>query len=100
MITPVDNLDVPPVYSPVKGGAGLGERLRKARDAAGLSLFGLAIRCGCTPQAIAKYERGSRPRGDILLAMARALRVAPEDLMPPVATEPEPPTPQRQAAGE
>lgn len=62
----------------------MGERLKQAREAAGLSQFALAVKVGTTPQTISNYERGARPRGDLLLRMARVLKVQPEDLMPPV----------------
>ena len=60
----------------------MGERLREARKRASLSQFQLAVRAGCTPQAIGQYERGACPRGDILLRIAAALGVRPEELMP------------------
>jgi len=60
----------------------VGDRLREARRKAGLSQFRLAVRAGCTPQAIGQYEHGACPRGDILIRIAAALDMRPEDLMP------------------
>ena len=57
----------------------LGQRLKLARAAAGLSLRGLAERIGnrVTAQAIGKYERGeSVPSSGVLIALADALSVS------------------------
>ncbi|NPV30275.1 MAG: helix-turn-helix transcriptional regulator, partial [Firmicutes bacterium] len=57
----------------------VGERLRLARRAAGLSLRELANRVGVSPQAISKYERGlDIPSSGVLLRLAEALGVKVE----------------------
>jgi len=62
----------------------IGQRLKIARHAAGLSLRGLSDRIGnlVTPQAIGKYERDEdMPGSKVLLALSTALSVSPEYLM-------------------
>lgn len=62
----------------------IGERLRLAREAAGLSLRALeAVVHGLvSAQAIGKYENNlMMPGSSVLLALARALRVSPEYLL-------------------
>ena len=57
----------------------LGQRLKLARSAAGLSLRGLEERIGnrVTAQAIGKYERDeSIPSSGVLIALADALSVS------------------------
>lgn len=57
----------------------LAERLHQARKAAGLSLRALAEQVDVSAMMISKYERGqSTPSSDVLLALARALRVRTE----------------------
>lgn len=54
----------------------LGERIKLARRAAGLSIRELASRVGVSAQAISKYERGlDIPRSGVLLRLAGALDV-------------------------
>lgn len=68
----------------------MGERLALARRAAGLTQRDLADRIGLSPGAIAAFERGLKtPSGPVLLAMARELRVRPENLLPPPAPDDE-----------
>lgn len=62
----------------------IGNRLKRARDALGLSLreLELAIQAQVSAQAIGKYERGEMmPSSTILLALAKALQVSPEYLL-------------------
>ena len=62
----------------------IGSRLKRAREALGLSLRELeaAIQGQVSAQAIGKYERDEMmPGSTILLAMARALQVSPEYLL-------------------
>lgn len=62
----------------------IGNRLKRAREAKGLSLRELeaAIYGRVTAQAIGKYERDeSMPSSGVLLAFAKALEVSPEFLM-------------------
>ncbi len=61
--------------------ANFGERLKSARKMAGLSMEALAQKAGkvVTKQAISKYDKGQMgPGGDVLFALARALRVKPD----------------------
>lgn len=54
----------------------LGNRIKQAREAAGLSQRDLATTCGVTAMAISKYERGqSMPSSKVLQALADALDV-------------------------
>lgn len=62
----------------------IGNRLKRAREAAGLSLRDLeaAINGLVSAQAIGKYERDEMmPGSAVLLALAKALRVSPEFLL-------------------
>lgn len=62
----------------------IGNRLKRARDALGLSLRDLeaAINGQVSAQAIGKYERDEMmPGSTVLLAMAKALRVSPDFLL-------------------
>lgn len=62
----------------------IGNRLKRAREAFGLSLRDLeaAIQGQVSAQAIGKYERDEMmPSSTILLAMAKALQVSPEYLL-------------------
>ena len=56
----------------------LPQRLREARERAGLSLRGLALSCGLTGPGVAKIENGvSVPTLDNIEAIAKALGVSP-----------------------
>ena len=60
----------------------LGDRLRVARGARGLSLRTLADRLGVSPSLISQVERGlARPSVDTLYAMARELEVSLDELL-------------------
>lgn len=62
----------------------IGKRLKLAREAAGLSLRAMeeAIHGKVSAQAIGKYENDQMmPGSDVLLALARALKVSPEYLL-------------------
>lgn len=62
----------------------IGKRLKLAREAAGLSLRAMeeAIHGKVSAQAIGKYENDQMmPSSDVLLALARALKVSPEYLL-------------------
>ena len=68
----------------------IGERLKLARAAAGLSLRGLEKRFEglVTAQAIGKYERNEMmPSSSVLIALARALKVTEEYLLNPAAID-------------
>lgn len=57
----------------------IGARIKRARQAAGLSLRELAASCGVSAMAISKYERGEiTPSSDVLLALGAALGVRVE----------------------
>lgn len=52
----------------------LGERLRQAREAQGLTVTTLAERIGKSKQAVSRYENGvDRPSGEVILALAHVL---------------------------
>jgi len=57
----------------------LGERIKRARESAGLNLRDLAAKAGISAMAISKYERDeSTPSSGVLLALAQALGVRTE----------------------
>jgi transcriptional regulator with XRE-family HTH domain len=67
--------------------AELGDRLRVARSARGLSLRSLADRLGVSPSLISQVERGrARPSVNTLYAMARELDVSFDELLFPDVT--------------
>ena len=66
----------------------IGERIKQARKAAGLSLRALADRAGVTAMAISKYEAGkSTPSSRVLLDLSKALGVRTEYFFRPVKIE-------------
>ena len=66
----------------------IGERIKQARKAAGLSLRTLADRAGITAMAISKYETGkSTPSSGVLLSLGKALGVRTEYFFRPVKAE-------------
>jgi Zn-dependent peptidase ImmA (M78 family)/transcriptional regulator with XRE-family HTH domain len=66
----------------------IGERIKQARKAAGLSLRALADRAGVTAMAISKYEGGkSTPSSRVLLDLSKALGVRTEYFFRPVKIE-------------
>lgn len=71
----------------------LGERLKLARKAAGLSQRELAGKVGVSAMAISHYERGENwPSSDVLLRLSEALEVRPDYFLRPVqVTVVEPP---------
>lgn len=65
-----------------------GERLLRARKAAGLSMRALSMEVGVSANAIKKYEHGeTMPSSSKLLKMAKALRVRTEYFFRPVKVE-------------
>ena len=63
--------------------SGVGLRLRLLRDEAGLSQTELAARAGCTQSTLAKLEAGKQePAWPLVIALAAALEVTPNDLLP------------------
>lgn len=66
----------------------IGERIKQARKAAGLSLRVLADRAGVSAMAISKYEGGkSTPSSRVLLDLSKALGVRTEYFFRPVKIE-------------
>jgi transcriptional regulator with XRE-family HTH domain len=57
-------------------------RIRQAREKAGLSQQALAERAGLSLRAITKIENGGNPRLSTLQAIAKALRLSIADLVP------------------
>lgn len=59
-----------------------GARIRKARDAAGLTTRALASTLGCSSSAVVGWENGKRDPGiDGLFRIAAALNVTPASLV-------------------
>lgn len=57
----------------------IGERIKQARQSAGLSLRDLAAQCGISAMAISKYERDEiTPSSEVLLALSKVLNVRVE----------------------
>lgn len=57
----------------------IGNRIKQARKAAGLSLRALADKAGVTAMAISKYENNqSTPSSEVLIALAKSLNVRTE----------------------
>ena len=70
------------------GMAMFGERLLRARKAAGLSLRDLAAEVNLSHAAIKKYEDGAAmPSSDVLLRLAKALGVRSEYFFRPLTPE-------------
>ena len=62
--------------------AGIGERLRRARTARGLSLRGLAERLRVSPSLISQVERGlAKPSVNTLYALASELEISLDELL-------------------
>lgn len=65
--------------------AGIGERLRRFRDDAGLSLSALAAKAGISKSYLHRLESGAvdapRPSGKTLYSLAEALGVTMSDLL-------------------
>ena len=60
----------------------IGDRLRRARAARGLSLRTLADRLGVSPSLISQVERGrAKPSVNTLYALARELEVSLDELL-------------------
>jgi transcriptional regulator with XRE-family HTH domain/quercetin dioxygenase-like cupin family protein len=68
--------------------AEMGERLREARQARGLSLRGLAERLGVSPSLISQVETGrARPSVSTLYAIASSLGISLDELLFPDARQ-------------
>ncbi|RME45290.1 MAG: ImmA/IrrE family metallo-endopeptidase [Caldilineae bacterium] len=77
----------------------IGERIKSARRAAGLSQRALAKAAGISAMAISKYERQlDTPGSDVLLRLAQALKVKTEYFLRPVTITITPPTYRRRAS--
>ena len=60
----------------------IGERIKQARKAKGLTQEELAEKLGCTKQSIAQYEKGRRsPKIDGLIKIAESLNIPTSDLL-------------------
>lgn len=59
----------------------MGEKLREARKAAGLTQAQLAERVGCTQKDIARWESGREPKALTLKKLAQALGSNMDDLV-------------------
>jgi len=74
---------------------GIGDRIRSARDRAGLTQRGLAALVDCNAFQVSRWERGAAsPRADTCAKLAEALRVSadwligrPADSTPATGTE-------------
>ena len=53
----------------------IGRAIKRERLARGLTLYGLASRCGCTPTNIHHIERGQAPSLPLADAILRTLKV-------------------------
>lgn len=59
----------------------IGERIRRARNACGITQAQLADEIGCSEPAIRLYELGKRtPKSEILEKIAKSLNVTPQSL--------------------
>lgn len=59
----------------------MGEKLKAARIAAGLSQVELAERVGCTQKDISRWEAGREPMALTLKRLAQALGCSMDDLV-------------------
>ena len=58
-----------------------GEKLKRLREAAGLSVSQLAVAAGVQRQSIYRFEDGAnKPTADVLFRLADALKVSAEEL--------------------
>ena len=66
----------------------VGERLREAREARGLTSASLASILGVTPAAMTQYENGDQtPRPEVMGAIASTLRIPPSFFLTPTKRE-------------
>lgn len=59
----------------------MGEKLKAARKAAGLSQVELAARIGCNQKDVARWEAGREPKALTLKKLAQALGCSMDDLV-------------------
>ena len=60
----------------------IGKRIRKYREACGISQIQLAERLGISNSRVSNWEQGiNRPDADILAEMCRVLEVSPSELL-------------------
>ncbi len=81
----------------------IGERIRELRTAAGMSQQALAMAAGLSMSVVSQLEQGYRddPRISTVAAIARALGVTIDELMPKAGqVEPELPKKTRKRKGE
>ncbi len=68
--------------TPAAGHLGLGQRIRRRRQALGLSQEALSSLCGISQRSWSQYETGRWiPRADRLLAIAQTLEVSVDELL-------------------
>src|SRR6478609_4802858 len=73
------SVDLTPVLTPVRD---LGEFIREQREAAQISLRGLAAKAGVSNPYLSQVERGlRRPSADILAQIAQGLSISVESLL-------------------
>jgi len=73
------SVDLTPVLSPVRE---LGEFIREQREAAQISMRGLAAKAGVSNPYLSQVERGlRRPSADILAQLAQGLSISVETLL-------------------
>jgi len=73
------SVDLTPVLSPVRE---LGEFIREQREAAHISMRGLAAKAGVSNPYLSQVERGlRRPSADILAQIAQGLSISVETLL-------------------
>jgi len=73
------SVDLTPVLSPVRE---LGEFIREQREAAQISMRGLAAKAGVSNPYLSQVERGlRRPSADILAQIAQGLSISVETLL-------------------
>lgn len=59
----------------------MGEKLREARKAAGLTQAEMAVKVGCTQKDIARWEAGREPKALTLKKLAQVLGCSMDDLV-------------------
>jgi transcriptional regulator with XRE-family HTH domain len=90
------SVDLTPVLSPVRE---LGEFIREQREAAQISVRGLAAKAGVSNPYLSQVERGlRRPSADILAQIAQGLSISVETLLVKAGVLPAGETPQVVAA--
>jgi transcriptional regulator with XRE-family HTH domain len=72
-----------------------GERLKALREAGGLAQEQLAQRASCSTFTVSRLERGAQePYWPLVVALAKALGVTPNDFLPQAPPAPDPAVPE------